>query len=91
MLLDKLTALQSQIDSARAPSSYASKGDDIKVLIPDTGISISEAYRYLSGWLGHQTHISGDVYRTAKGITVVVRTSGNPGASFEGGEDELNG
>jgi len=90
MLLDKLTALQSSIDSARAPSSYASKGDDIKVLIPDTGISISEAYRYLSGWLGHQTHISGDVYRSARGITVVVRTSGNPGTSFEGNESELN-
>ena len=90
MLLDKLTALQSQIDSARAPSSYASKGDDIKVLIPDTGISISDAYRYLVSWLGHQTHISGDVYRSARGITVVVRTSGNPGASFDGGEDKLN-
>jgi len=90
MLLDKLTALQSQIDSARAPSSYASKGDDIKVLIPDTGISISEAYRYLVGWLGHQTHISGDVYRSARGVTVVVRTSGSPGASFEGGEEKLN-
>ncbi len=90
MLLDKLTLLQTQTDSARAPSSYASKGDDIKVQIPDTGISISEAYRYLSGWLGHQTHISGDVYRSAKGVTVVVRTSGNPGASFEGGEDKLN-
>jgi tetratricopeptide (TPR) repeat protein len=91
MLLDKLTALQANIDSARAPSSYASKGDDIKVLIPDTGISISEAYRYLSGWLGHQTHISGDVYRSAKGLTVVVRTSSNPGTSFEGGDNELNG
>jgi predicted Zn-dependent protease len=90
MLLDKLTALQSQIDSARAPNSYASKGDDIKVLIPDTGISISEAYRYLVGWLGHQTHISGDVYRSANGITVVVRTSGNAGASFDGSDDRLN-
>jgi tetratricopeptide (TPR) repeat protein len=90
MLLDKLTALQSQIDSARAPSSYASNGDDIKVLIPDTGISIGEAYRYLSGWLGHQTHISGDVYRSAKGITVVVRTGGDPGTSFEGSESDLN-
>ncbi len=90
MLLDRLTALQSQIDSARAPSSYANKSDDIKVLIPDTGISISEAYRYLVGWLGHQTHISGDVYRTSKGIIVVVRTSGNAGESFEGNEDTLN-
>jgi tetratricopeptide (TPR) repeat protein len=90
MLLDKLTDLQAHTDSARAPSSYASKGDDIKVQIPDTGISISEAYRYLVGWLGHATHISGDVYRSARGITIVVRTSGNPGASFDGSEDRLN-
>ncbi|HEX3672647.1 MAG TPA: hypothetical protein VHU87_00095 [Rhizomicrobium sp.] len=89
MLLDRLMALQAQIDSSRAPSSYASKGDDIKVLIPDTGISISDAYRYLVGWLGHQTHVSGDVYRTAKGIVLVVRTSGHPGASFEGSETGL--
>ncbi|HEY8950564.1 MAG TPA: hypothetical protein VIM56_16895 [Rhizomicrobium sp.] len=91
MLLDKLTAMQANTDSARAPSSYASKGDDIKVLIPDTGISISEAYRYLVGWLGHQTHISGDIYRSAKGIAVVVRTSGSAGVSFEGVESNLNG
>jgi tetratricopeptide (TPR) repeat protein len=90
MLLDRLTVLQLHIDSARAPSSYASKSNDIQVLIPDTGISISEAYRYLVGWLGHQTHISGDVYRSARGITVVVRTSGNPGVSFEGDESGLN-
>jgi tetratricopeptide (TPR) repeat protein len=89
MLLDRLTALQAQIDSARAPSSYASKSDDIKVVIPDTGISISEAYRYLVGWLGHQTHISGDVYRSPKGIVVVVRTSGDAGTSFEGSDNAL--
>jgi tetratricopeptide (TPR) repeat protein len=90
LLLDRLTALQAQIDSARAPSSYADKGDDIKVLIPDTGISISDAYRYLVGWLGHQTHISGDVYRNDKGLVLVVRVSGHPGAAFEGGESTLN-
>ncbi len=90
LLLDRLTALQAQIDSARAPNSYSSKGDDIKVLIPDTGISISDAYRYLVGWLGHQTYISGDVYRDTKGIVVVVRTGGNAGAAFAGSESQLN-
>jgi tetratricopeptide (TPR) repeat protein len=89
MLLDRLTALQSQIDSARAASSYASQGNDIKVQIPDTGISISDAYRYLVGWLGNETHISGDVYRTAKGIAVIVRTSGHAGAAFQGSENNL--
>ncbi|HVU21263.1 MAG TPA: hypothetical protein VHE09_11080 [Rhizomicrobium sp.] len=90
LLLDRLTALQAQIDSARAPNSYASNSDGIKVLIPDTGISFSEAYRYLVAWLGHQTHISGDVYRDAKGIVIVVRTGGNAGASFAGRESDLN-
>jgi hypothetical protein len=91
LLLDRLTFLQSSVSSLRAPSSYSgASGADIKVLIPDTGISISEAYRYLAGWLGHQTHISGEVYRTAKGIALVVRVGGNPGVSFEGSDSQLN-
>jgi tetratricopeptide (TPR) repeat protein len=89
MLLDRLTALQSQIDSARAPNSYASQGNDVKVQIPDTGISISDAYRYLVGWLGDETHISGDVYRTSKGIAVIVRTGGHEGTAFQGSEENL--
>jgi tetratricopeptide (TPR) repeat protein len=91
LLLDRLTFLQASTDSLRAPSTYAGgASNDIKVLIPNTGISISEAYRYLAGWLGHQTHISGEIYRTAKGIVLVVRTSGKPATSFEGSDTQLN-
>src|SRR5580704_14058725 len=51
-LLDRLTDMQARTDSVRTPSSYASNfGNDIKVEIPDTGVSIAEAYRYLAGWL----------------------------------------
>jgi hypothetical protein len=72
-VLDRLTDMQAHIDSARAPSTYGSNfGVDIKVEIPNTGISISEAYRYLVGWLGHQTHISGEVFRTPSGIALTV-------------------
>ena len=91
LMLDRLTFLQSAVSSLRAPSSYSgASGGDIKVLIPDTGISLSEAYRYLAGWLGHQTHISGEVYRTANGIVLVARVNGNPSASFEGSDGQLN-
>ncbi len=80
MLLDRLTALQNKTDSSRAAGSYTRDwGNDIKVEIPNTGISISEAYRYLVGWLGNQTHISGEVYRTDNGIALNVRVSGNAG------------
>ena len=53
-LLDKLAAMQNATDSARPAHSYASNwGNDIKVEIPDTGVSVGEFYRYLAAWLGH--------------------------------------
>jgi len=89
-LLDQLTQMQSETDSSRAPSSYSSDwGDDIKVEIPNTGISIGEAYRFLTNWLGHQTHITGEIYHTDKGIAIVARVSGHSGIHFEGQANEL--
>ena len=73
-VLDRLNAMQSATISERAPSSYANNwGNDIKVQIPDTGVSIGEFLRYLDSSLGHETHITGDVYRTASGYAVVAR------------------
>jgi len=89
-LLDRLAQLQAQTDSSRAPGTYGSDwGSEIKVEIPNTGVSIGEAYRYLAGWLGHQTHISGAVWRTEKGIALTVRTSSNASLGFEGRERDL--
>ncbi|HWY16674.1 MAG TPA: hypothetical protein VNX86_16180 [Rhizomicrobium sp.] len=91
-LLDRLAQLQAQTDSSRAPGTYASDwGSQIKVEIPNTGVSIGEAYRYLAGWLGHQTHISGEVWRTEKGIALTVRTSSNSSLEFAGRERDLGG
>jgi tetratricopeptide (TPR) repeat protein len=90
-MLDKLTAMQSATRSNRAPRTYANNwGDDIKVEIPDTGISIGEAYRFLRGWLGHETHISGEVYRSATGIALTARIGADSGASFAGAENDLD-
>jgi Flp pilus assembly protein TadD len=90
-MLDKLTAMQSATRSNRAPKTYANNwGDDIKVEIPDTGISIGEAYRFLRGWLGHETHISGEVTRTATGIALTARIGADSGASFAGAETDLD-
>ena len=48
--------------------AYANNwGSDIKVQIPDTGVSIGEVNRYLRNLLGRETHISGAIYRTAAG------------------------
>jgi tetratricopeptide (TPR) repeat protein len=88
--LDRLAQLQAQTDSSRAPGTYASDwGNDIKVAIPNTGISIGEAYRYLAGWLGHQTHISGEVWHTENGIALTIRTNTNSSLKLEGRERDL--
>ncbi|MEI9932871.1 MAG: hypothetical protein WDM89_20620 [Rhizomicrobium sp.] len=88
--LDRLAQLQAETDSSRAPGTYASDwGKDIKVEIPNTGVSIGEAYRYLAGWLGHQTHISGEVWHTEDGIALTIRTNNNSSLAFAGRERDL--
>ena len=90
-VLDKLAALQAQTDSARAPSTYTNNwGDDLKVEIPETGVSVGELNRYLRQWLGRETHISGEVVRTPAGVSVTARTDAEPGVSFDGPETDLD-
>lgn len=90
-LLDKLGHLQAQTQSSRAASSYANDwGNDIKVQVPYTGISIGQAYQYLAQWLGHETHISGEVFRDPKGmILVTARTGPDASPNFSGDEADF--
>ncbi len=90
-MLDQLTNMQNITQSSRPGRSYANSwGDDLKVEIPDTGISVGEAYRFLRGWLGHETHVSGEITRTATGIAIAARTGGSSGATFTGAESDLD-
>ena len=73
-LLDRLAAMQDETNSSRAASSYTNDwGKDIKVQIPDTGVSIGELNSYLRNWLGSATHISGDIYRDGGNVTITTR------------------
>jgi hypothetical protein len=50
-MLDKLTTMQNLTTSLRAPRTYSNNwGNDLKVEIPETGISVSESYSFLRGW-----------------------------------------
>ena len=89
-MIDRLTHM-TKTESSRAVQSYANNwGNDIKVEIPETGISIGELRRFLNDWLGHDIRISGEVYKTADGIAVTARTSGEEGATFTGKEGDLD-
>jgi tetratricopeptide (TPR) repeat protein len=91
-LLDKLSYLQSATLSSRAASSYANNwGNDIKLQIPDTGVSIGEFNRSLHAWLGHQTRITGEIYRTGNGsIAVTARAGSGSGPTFTGSDADLD-
>jgi tetratricopeptide (TPR) repeat protein len=81
--------MQVMTDSARPAASYRNNwGNDIKVQIPDAGISIGEFDRYLHEWLGHQTRISGELYRTPNGIAVTAHI-GDRSATLDGQEVNL--
>jgi tetratricopeptide (TPR) repeat protein len=91
LLTDKLSDLQTATDSNRAARSYSNDwGDNIKVEIADTGVSVGEAYRFLKRWLGHETHVSGDVWRTQNGVTIAARVDGAGGTST-GAEADVDG
>ena len=86
-ILDRLSALQAQTVSHRAASSYANNwGNDIKVQIPDTGISIGDFNRYLHQWLGHETHITGEIYRAPAGLAVTARAGSTASPTFTGAD-----
>ncbi|HEX4096343.1 MAG TPA: hypothetical protein VHX64_06415, partial [Caulobacteraceae bacterium] len=90
-VLDRLSALQSETISARPASTYANDwGDDIKVEIPETGVSIGELNRYLRQWLGAETRVSGEVVRTSSGLQITARAGAEPVRSIQGPEADLD-
>jgi hypothetical protein len=89
-MIDKLTSM-TKSESSRAVQSYANNwGNNIKVEIPETGVSIGELRNFLREWLGHDIHTSGEIFRTGDGIAVTARTGGEEGATFTGKENDLD-
>ncbi len=89
-LLDKLARMQAETNSMRPAGTYRNNwGDEIKVEIPYTVISIGELNRYLRHWLGRETHITGEIYRVPAGIAVTARAH-DAGTTFTGKETDLD-
>ncbi|HEY5412863.1 MAG TPA: hypothetical protein VIJ94_19260 [Caulobacteraceae bacterium] len=89
-LLDRLRELEADTVTGRPEASYANDwGGDIKVEIPETGVSIGELNRYLRRWLGSATRITGEVWRTPTGLALTARTGEASGKTFEGAETDL--
>jgi tetratricopeptide (TPR) repeat protein len=64
--------------------------DDVKVEIPETGVSLGQAWRYLRLWLGHERHLSGNLRVAGDGrATLTVMSNGARIASVSGASADL--
>jgi tetratricopeptide (TPR) repeat protein len=91
-LLDRLTVVTAPGGNTAnaAQTISSSSADDVKVEIPETGISLGELYRFLRRWLGHEKVVSGEVLRDAQGLAIGVRINGREGATYQAAEADLD-
>ena len=90
-LLDGVKTLQGEASSARAPSTMKGAAeDDIKVEIPETGVSVGELLKYLRAWLGHETQVTGEAYVDGADLVLTVRVGDEAGESFRGPLKDLD-
>jgi len=67
------------------------RDQDIKVEIPETGISLAQAWRYLKQWLGNERHLSGNVRTRADGqVALTVSLGGADTFNFTGKPADLD-
>jgi tetratricopeptide (TPR) repeat protein len=89
-LLDRIAEIDRGSTTVRAANSFANNwGKDIKVEVPETGISIGEISHWIHDRFGHATRVDGEVYHTSAGITVSVRVGNDPVIETSGTEAEL--
>lgn len=78
---DRLSWMDQQAAKARAHHTN-NANNDIKVQIPNTGISIGQAYRVLAAWLGDQTHVSGEIWHDGNDLVLAVQVDETPAKRF---------
>lgn len=67
-------------------------GQDIRIEIPQTGVSLGEIQRLFERWLGHQTAISGAISEETPGVvTLSAQVGGYGWVRVSGPVDQLDG
>ena len=89
--LDKLEAMQTATRSDRPANTFQNNwGDDIKLEIPETGLTFGELEKLLRDRLGHTSHITGEVYDTPTGVAVTARLGDDAPQTFQGPASDLD-
>jgi tetratricopeptide (TPR) repeat protein len=91
--LDELTRLRNATRTSAAAKRNLSSAwsNEVKVSVPDAGISLGELSRLLKARFGHDLRIGGDLVETrAGGLALTVRGDGVQARVFTGTTDELD-
>jgi tetratricopeptide (TPR) repeat protein len=90
-ILDELSRLQAATRSSAAARGLSGAWtNNIKLDVPETGLSITEISRLLTQRFGHDVHIDGDLIETSTGgLMLTVRGNSVLPKSFEGSPAEL--
>jgi tetratricopeptide (TPR) repeat protein len=84
-LLDKMMVIGNSSNSWRAGSSLRRDwGEDLRVEVPQTGVSLGDAQRWLRRRLGNETLVRGEVVHTAGGLAITARAANMPGDTRTG-------
>jgi tetratricopeptide (TPR) repeat protein len=93
-MTDKIGAIRDFANDhslARSKDVRQDRDQDIKVEIPETGVSLAQAWRYLKQWLGNERHLNGRI-RALDGnrIALTVSLGGADTFSFTGVTADLD-
>jgi len=93
-MMAKLAAIRTTANGASYGTSqdvHNGHDDDVKVEIPETGVSVAEVWRLLRGWLGHERRLSGDLRQTGDGkIALTAHLAGGEAVTAIGPSDALD-
>jgi tetratricopeptide (TPR) repeat protein len=91
-LLDELNRLQRATRTSALKRAFSTAwGNEVKLAVPETGISIGEISRVLKSRFGHDVHIDGDLIETAAGaLALTIRGDGVAPRTFSGASGEFS-
>jgi tetratricopeptide (TPR) repeat protein len=89
--LDAINRLAVANSLSAASDPRAEIHDDIKVEVPETGVSIGELMKLLRGWLGSERRVSGSLRQApAGGIVLTAWLKGHEAVTVSGAPAELD-
>lgn len=90
-LLDRMTVIASASNSWRARKDLSRDwGEDLRVEVPQTGVSLGDTQRWLRRRLGNETLVRGELVHIAGGLAVTARAGNAPGDTRVGPPADLD-